>query len=200
MDRRNSVSSFGAGDPVEVVTHFTGAWVGGFEVASILADGCSIRRVSDGAVLPTLFGYDDVRPAPPRRDFDRDRDSAPVAPIHEDQSDSHVVVRLPADLDIATVESIRDAVMDAVGEARGEVVLDLEGVRFLDSYGIRLLVMVRRRAWERDLPVRLQGGKPLIRDLLDLVALDPMYHPELPAAPLEVGDRAQVDGWRASSH
>jgi anti-anti-sigma regulatory factor len=41
-------------------------------------------------------------------------------------------VRLPADLDIATVEAIREAVLDAV-DAYGEVVLDLDGVHFLAS-------------------------------------------------------------------
>ena len=56
--------------------------------------------------------------------------------------------------------------------------LDLDGVEFLDSYGIRLLITARRRAWERDLLVRLEGGKPLIRDLLEFVGQDPLYHPE----------------------
>jgi hypothetical protein len=40
-----------------------------------------------------------------------------------------------------------------------------------------LLVTLRRRAWDRDLPFRLHGGKPLIRDLLELVGQDPLYHP-----------------------
>jgi anti-anti-sigma factor len=182
MDCTGAMSSFRVGDRVEVMTHFTGAWVAGFEVASTSAIGCSVRRVSDGTVLPVPFGYDDIRPAPPRRDLDRDQANTQATLIRESRSDSHVVLRLPADLDIAAVEAIRDSVLDAVDGACGEVVLDLDGVRFLDSYGIRLLVMVRRRAWERDLPVRLHGGKALIRDLLDLVAQDPMYHPEGPTA------------------
>jgi hypothetical protein len=45
-----------------------------------------------------------------------------------------------------------------------------------------LLVTVRRRAWERDLPFRLHGGKPLIRELLDLVGQDPLYQPAVRAA------------------
>jgi hypothetical protein len=71
MDRTVRVSSFRVGNRVEVVTHFTGAWVGGFEVASTSAAGCSVRRVSDGTVLPALFGYDDVRLAPAKSDLDR---------------------------------------------------------------------------------------------------------------------------------
>jgi anti-anti-sigma factor len=161
------------------VTRYTGAWVGGFEVVSTSGTGCHVRRMSDGAVLPAVFGYDDVRPAPARRDVDRA--SVQVTLIQDVQSESNLVLRLPADLDIATVEAIRDSVLAAVDDAAGEVVLDLDDVRFLDSYGIRLLVTVRRRAWERDLPVRLHGGKPLIRDLLDLVGQDPLYEPALPA-------------------
>jgi anti-anti-sigma factor len=179
MDRTGGVSSFRVGDRVEVVTHFTGAWVGGFEVASTSAAGCSVRRVSDGTVLPAVFGYDDVRPAPPGPDLDRDQPSTQATLIHERQTDSSVVLRLPADLDIATVEAIRDSVIDAVDDAHGGVVLDLDGVRFLDTYGIRLLVMVRRRAWERDLLFRLHGGNPLIRGLLDLVGMDPLYYPQV---------------------
>ncbi len=98
----------------------------------------------------------------------------------ETRADARIVLRLPADLDIATVEAIHDAIIDAVDHAVGEIVLDLDGVRFLDSYGIRLLVTARRRAWDRDLPFRLHGGKPLIRDLLELVGQDPLYQPKMP--------------------
>ncbi len=182
MDRTATPSKFRTGDRVEVVTHFTHTWVGGFEVASTSADGCHVRRVSDGEVLPVVFGYDDVRPARPRPDVNPDQPCTHDRLIQESPSDSSVVLRLPADLDIAAVERIRESVINTVDAARGEVILDLDGVRFLDSYGIRLLVTVRRRAWERDLPVRLHGGKPLIRDLLELVGQDPLYQPERPPA------------------
>jgi hypothetical protein len=132
MDRTVRVSSFRVGNRVEVVTHFTGAWVGGFEIASTSAAGCSVRRVSDGTVLPALFGYDDVRLALGRSDLDRDQPRTQATLLHEGHSDASVVVRLPADLDNATVEAIREAVLDAV-DAYGEVVQDLDGVLFLAS-------------------------------------------------------------------
>ncbi len=176
MNRIANVS-FLVGDRVEVATNFTRAWVGGFEVASTSAAGCHVRRMCDGEVLPAVFGYDDIRPAP-RPDIETDHAGKAAALIQEAQSDSRVVLRLPADLDIATVEAIRDAVIDAVDNAGGEIVLDIDGVRFIDSYGIRLLLTLRRRAWDRDLPFRLHGGQPLIRDLLELVGQDPLYHPK----------------------
>lgn len=178
MDRTINRHRFGTGDRVEVLTHFTGTWAGGFEIASTNAHGCHVRRVCDGEVLPVVFGYDDIRPIAPTPELDANLPSTDAEVLRDSQCRGSVVLRLPATLDIATVEAIRDSVLDAVDHASGDVVLDLDAVEFLDSYGIRLLITARRRAWERDLPVRLHGGKPLIRDLLDLVGQDPLYRPE----------------------
>ena len=175
MDDVTAVTAFMNGLSIEVVCRFTGAWVSGFEVADAGLDGCRVRRMSDGAILPVLFGYDEVRVARTKSDTE---DYATIGHAHDAGHDSSVVVRLPATLDIATVEAIRALVMDAVDRAREEVVLDLGAVRFLDTYGIRLLITIRRRAWARDLHVRVDGANPLIQSLLDLVAVDPAYHRE----------------------
>ena len=50
------------GEPVEVHTKFNDRWVGGFEIAEIVADGYRVRRTSDGTLLPNVTGYDDLRP------------------------------------------------------------------------------------------------------------------------------------------
>lgn len=52
------------GAAVSVRSRFEGSWVRGFEVAEVLdtATGTCfrLRRTSDGAVLPALFGTDEV--------------------------------------------------------------------------------------------------------------------------------------------
>lgn len=50
-----------AGAEVEVRTHFQAGWARGFEVESIQPDGVSLRPRSDGSLLPTLVGTNDVR-------------------------------------------------------------------------------------------------------------------------------------------
>jgi anti-anti-sigma factor len=181
MEHREDVRSLREGDRVEVVTRFSDSWVGGFEVAATAPGGCHLRRVSDGEVLPALFDYQDVRPSLPISGDGNEGGGGrrrAVADVVHTASSGGVVLRLPPDLDIATVEAIRDSVMAVVDDARGEIVVDLDSVRFLDTYGIRLLVTLRRRAWERDTPVVLRGGKPLVRALLELVGIDPSFHPE----------------------
>jgi anti-sigma B factor antagonist len=157
------------GDRVEVATRFTGTWATGFEVAAVTAAGYRIRRLSDRTVLPIAFGHDDVRPEQRVPDVNLPRETAVEA---------SVVVRFPAELDMQTVDAVAPGIMHQVDNARGEVVLDLDGVQFLDTSGIRLLMQVRRSAWERDVPVRLQGGKPIVRALLDLLGVDPLFVPD----------------------
>jgi hypothetical protein len=50
-----------AGTPVEVRRRFDFSWARGFEVAEVRNDGYTVRRKSDGTVLPAVFVYDDVR-------------------------------------------------------------------------------------------------------------------------------------------
>ncbi|HLM62665.1 MAG TPA: hypothetical protein VK306_00070 [Acidimicrobiales bacterium] len=49
------------GARVEVRTRFDGSWATGFEVAAADVDGCHIRRLSDGSMLPRVFPADEVR-------------------------------------------------------------------------------------------------------------------------------------------
>jgi hypothetical protein len=58
-----TVRSVEIGCFVDVRTRYLGAWTDGFEVAMHLDEGCLIRRVSDGSVLPDAFDWSDIRPA-----------------------------------------------------------------------------------------------------------------------------------------
>jgi hypothetical protein len=50
------------GDRVEVRTRLDAhRWGRGFVVASVEPDGYVVTRVSDGATMPVVFGFDDVR-------------------------------------------------------------------------------------------------------------------------------------------
>jgi hypothetical protein len=52
------------GTEVEVRTRFTGEWAVGFGVVAVVGGGVKVRRHRDGAVLPLVFGVDDVRALP----------------------------------------------------------------------------------------------------------------------------------------
>lgn len=50
--------------PVQVRCRYDGSWVDGFEIASASPGNRAyqLRRVSDGAELPTGFNEDEIRP------------------------------------------------------------------------------------------------------------------------------------------
>jgi hypothetical protein len=58
-------SAMTVGTPVLVRNQFDGAWAPDFEIAAVGSEGCRIRRNRDGAVLPTVIAWVDVRPASP---------------------------------------------------------------------------------------------------------------------------------------
>ncbi|HVM07533.1 MAG TPA: hypothetical protein VM345_03635 [Acidimicrobiales bacterium] len=49
------------GTAVEVRSTFDRSWKRGFRVESVQGGGYRIRRLSDGAVLPTVFAFNVVR-------------------------------------------------------------------------------------------------------------------------------------------
>lgn len=49
------------GTRVEVQSSLDRRWGRGFEVVAVNGDRCTVRRMSDGAVLPATFPVDQVR-------------------------------------------------------------------------------------------------------------------------------------------
>ncbi len=51
------------GTSVLVRNHFNGEWAPDFQIVVVEPDGCQVRRNRDGALLPKVFAWDDVRAA-----------------------------------------------------------------------------------------------------------------------------------------
>jgi anti-anti-sigma factor len=88
---------------------------------------------------------------------------------HEDR----LVVAATGELDLATAGALEDAVLPAVRDGR-HVVLDLRGLDFMDSSGVRVIVAAHVAAGEHDgrlSLVRLEAGTP-IRRVLEISGLD----------------------------
>lgn len=58
----------------------------------------------------------------------------------------HVVLEVSGDIDLATAPRLRDAGLRALGIEPTRVVIDLTGVTFIDSSGLGVLVLLRRKA------------------------------------------------------
>ena len=88
------------------------------------------------------------------------------------------VLQAPENLGLVTREPFRqqaNALLDDMGEGRGQLVVDLSATKEIDSAGLSALVMVHRHASERRQQVMLRNVGPEIEFLLVLTKLDDLF-------------------------
>ncbi|HYH88430.1 MAG TPA: STAS domain-containing protein [Solirubrobacteraceae bacterium] len=99
---------------------------------------------------------------PFRVDVEPERDSVRVAPVGE--------------LDIATVEKLR-AEVDRLREAGfAKLVLDLRGVRFLDSTGLRLVLELDAAAKDSSQELMLIRGSDVVQRIFEVTQVAERLH------------------------
>ncbi len=92
--------------------------------------------------------------------------------VQVDELEGWAVVRLGGDLDIATAPRLRERLVALMAEGRTRLVLDLDGLGFLDSTGLGLVVALLKRARGLGGDLRLVCTQPAVRRLFELTALD----------------------------
>jgi anti-sigma B factor antagonist len=75
--------------------------------------------------------------------------------LEVDQEDNASVLHVTGEVDVATAPRLREQVVKLVGEGETRIVIDLEGVEFIDSTGLGVLVGALKRA-------RTHGGDVVI--------------------------------------
>jgi anti-sigma B factor antagonist len=83
------------------------------------------------------------------------------------EADGAPVIGLAGELDLASVDAVGEAIEATVARARGRLVFDLGGLRFMDSSGIALLLNVAQRVGD----MRVKEPIPLVRQVIDLMGL-----------------------------
>ena len=54
--------------------------------------------------------------------------------------DGHTIIEVGGEIDVYTAPKLRDKITELVGEGHHDLVIDMEGVDFLDSTGLGVLV------------------------------------------------------------
>lgn len=82
------------------------------------------------------------------------------------------VARIDGDVDVATAPRVRDQLITLLTDRRPFVVVDLDGVGFLDSTGLGVIVGVLKRARTLGGDLRLVCTQPSVRRVFEITALD----------------------------
>lgn len=84
---------------------------------------------------------------------------------------SATVVCPEGEIDVATVDRFRRAVLVALEAEPVELVLDLRDVTFLDSSGLSVLALALKGQRSRDAALSVVNPAPIVRRAIDLVGL-----------------------------
>ncbi len=87
---------------------------------------------------------------------------------HEDT----YVVRISGELDLNVTAALRDALAEAERSDAGEILLDIDGLDFIDSTGMQAIVQAARASAEGSDRLRLTRGKGHVAAMFRLTALD----------------------------
>ncbi|MFC7492858.1 MULTISPECIES: STAS domain-containing protein [unclassified Nocardioides] len=90
-------------------------------------------------------------------------------------SAGHTVVEVSGDLDVFTATRLRQVLFDPVLCSGPHVVVDLDGITFMDSTGIGTLVAARRWLTSRDATITLVCTPGPALRLLEMVCLDKVF-------------------------
>jgi anti-sigma B factor antagonist len=82
------------------------------------------------------------------------------------------VVSLHGELDVATAPELREQLIELVNGGRNQLVLDLEGIDFLDSTGLGTIIGALKRARTHGGDLRLVCTDTRITRLFEITGLD----------------------------
>jgi anti-sigma B factor antagonist len=95
-----------------------------------------------------------------------------------------VVLRLDGELDLASVPLLENEAENASLDNPAEVVLDLRGLEFIDSTGLRSILLLDKRATEQGQTFGLVRGSEQVQRLMNMTRVD--EHLKIISSPEEI--------------
>jgi anti-sigma B factor antagonist len=89
--------------------------------------------------------------------------------------DSHAVVDVTGEIDVYTAPKLREKLIDLVSEGSYNVVVNLEGVEFLDSTGLGVLVGALKRVKAHDGSLSLVCTQDKILKIFKITGLTKVF-------------------------
>lgn len=84
-------------------------------------------------------------------------------------------VVLDGEIDVYTAPRLKEELVAAIDGGCANIIVDMEGVGFIDSSGLGVLVSAQRRARERDGVVRIVCSRENILKIFRITGLDKVF-------------------------
>lgn len=86
-----------------------------------------------------------------------------------------IVVTVKGEVDVYTAPKLKDELLGLIEEGKNQIVVDLEGVEFMDSSGLGVLVGALRRLKEREGTLALVCTKGPVLRILSITGLNKVF-------------------------
>lgn len=91
------------------------------------------------------------------------------------REDDVCMIALKGEVDVYTSPAFKQRLVEAIDDGCDKIVVDLEGVDFIDSSGLGVLVSGLRRVSERSGFIKLVVGKEQILKIFRITGLDKVF-------------------------
>ena len=91
------------------------------------------------------------------------------------EGDSATIVAVEGEIDVYTAPKLRDKITELVGEGVYHIIIDMEGVEFLDSTGLGVLVGGLKRVRSHDGDLALVCTQRRILKVLEITGLTKVF-------------------------
>lgn len=95
--------------------------------------------------------------------------------IQDQRNDDVCTVRLTGEVDVYTAPKLKERLVGLVEAGCIKLIIDMDGVSFIDSSGLGVLVSALRRARERDGGVRIVCSRENILKIFRITGLDKVF-------------------------
>jgi anti-anti-sigma factor len=91
--------------------------------------------------------------------------------IETSSTGSETTIKLAGELDSATCGDLVERFEQVLADAPGEIAVDLDEVTFIDSAGLRAIIVIERKASERNVGLTIRTPTGPVADLLQLTGV-----------------------------
>jgi anti-sigma B factor antagonist len=109
------------------------------------------------------------------------------------------IVTLPAEIDLANAELVRQDLLSVVAQGATRVIADMTATTFCDSAGIAALIRVAQYATAHGAELRLAASTPAVTRVLTLTGVDKLIEVSPSVAAAMAGPEGEVAGDPAPS-
>lgn len=95
--------------------------------------------------------------------------------LEVDERNGHTVLAVTGEVDVYTAPRLRERLVELVTEGKRKIVVNLEGVDFLDSTGLGVLVGGLKRLRSNDGDMSLVSTQPRILKVFEITGLTKVF-------------------------